>query len=128
MLSNAKHWPEMVHTLPCIDATILRFLLAGLPMCDTIQQMRQQECWLFSPVSPRYDAPADIQHSQSRLLTPRDESAPTSVLSITCNREPIASVSGTAKDSSDRVDSNRPMRTILACGQCLKALVVTSSS
>ena len=125
MLSNAKHWPETVHTLPCINST-------AFPSCRppyvrhestnaAIGVLVGQPC--FTPLCCTYTLSA----LSTRLLTPHDESSPSSALNITCSRQ-RTHVIGTGPDSSDRVASKRPMRTILACGQCLKALVVSFSS
>ena len=79
---------------------------------------------MASTVSPRYVAPKDSHHSQTRLLAPHDESAPTCALNITCSRE-RNHISTAATDSPDRVALPMPMRTILAWVQCLKALIAS---
>ena len=40
MLSNGKHWPEMVHTLPCINAT-------ALPSCRPPYNTQQRGSFLI---------------------------------------------------------------------------------
>ena len=41
MLSNGKHWPEMVHTLPCICYCVY-FLQASLALCATLVRHNSQ--------------------------------------------------------------------------------------